>query len=72
MTPPFWNTEQRPAGDPAVHEHVRRVETQSTNPVFGEIDPQGVVQLIQKFHKFLPLKKRKKKIYILVSTLRHD
>lgn len=26
-----------------------------TYPIFGEVDPQWVMQLVQQFHKFLPL-----------------
>lgn len=53
--PAYWKTSRVQSGLPMLKKHNNKMNVRRTYPVFGEVDPQRVVQLIEQFHKFLPL-----------------
>lgn len=60
MTPPFWNTEQRPAGDPAVHEHVRSCGNTEYEPGIWRDRSSGSCAADPKVSQISPSEEKKK------------
>lgn len=53
--PSYWKNSRAQSGLPMLKKHNNKMNVRRAYPVFGEVDPQRVVQLIEQFHKFLPL-----------------